>query len=276
MRWFRLHSKILNDPRVQSLDGDEFKMYINLLCHANERAEGGNLGNVSEICFALRETETAFQKRFIALQERELCVTDGETFHIPQWSKKQYKTDTSTERVRKHRKRSRNVTVTAPDTDTEYIKGLPNGSPKNKPPSDEIETAFKAYNNAAEQNDLPKAQRLTKSRKAAIGSRLKECGGLDGWNVALEKMAASEFLTGGNDRGWRANIDFISRQSSFTKLMEGEYDNREGKPNGQAANDSTNLRKKLADQHQRMFGGSSSGPEHSGSRGADIGAKQIG
>lgn len=138
--WFRMHHELLNDPKVQTLSDAEFKMYINLLCLASQRGENGDLGNVSDICFALRETKEAFHERFIALHQRGLIVTnetDGETFHIPKWRKRQYISDTSTDRVRKHRKRSKTVTVTPPDTDTdteqnreEYSQSAPDEWPE--------------------------------------------------------------------------------------------------------------------------------------------------
>lgn len=134
------------------------------------------------------------------------------------------------------------------------IKGLSNDKPKNKP-SCEISLAFKAYGEMAKKAGLPIAQRMTQQRKAAIGSRLKECGGLEGWQAFLDKVAGSEFLTGENDRGWKADLDFISRQSQFTKIMEGGHDNRERNSNGQAPKNCTReLRSKLAAQHERMFG----------------------
>lgn len=125
MQWFRLHNKLLNDPVVQNLSDKQFKIYINLLCHASIVDEDGCLGTIDEISFALRETKENVTSCFIALHDANLIVTsgtDGETFHIPQWKKKQYKSDTSTDRVRKHRqktKRSKTVTVTPPDTDTD-------------------------------------------------------------------------------------------------------------------------------------------------------------
>ncbi len=117
MKWCRLHADMLNDPKVQTLDPITFKYWINALCFAAERDEGGNLGNVSDIAFAFRETESNVSSRFMRLGERGLIETDGETFHIKKWGKRQYKSDTSTERVKQYRSRIRNVSVTPPDTE---------------------------------------------------------------------------------------------------------------------------------------------------------------
>ena len=92
----------------------------------------------------------------------------------------------------------------------------------------EIESAFSAYNEMAQRSGLPKAQRLTESRRKKLRRRLADAGGIEGWQAACEKVGASRFCCGQNDRGWVADLDFMLQESSFTKLMEGKYDNRGG------------------------------------------------
>lgn len=94
------------------------------------------------------------------------------------------------------------------------------------PGGDEITLAFDAYNSAASQSGWPQVQLLSKARRAALNARLKESGGIDGWKAALSRAQASGHCCGINDRGWVVNFDFLTKQSSFTKLMEGNYDNR--------------------------------------------------
>lgn len=99
--------------------------------------------------------------------------------------------------------------------------------------------ALDAYNAMAEKAGLAKAQRLTDQRRKQLAHRLRECGGLDGWNHAMAKVAASSFLTG-KVKPWRADLDFILQASSFTKIMEGSYDNKpapQRKPGGFSAQD---------------------------------------
>lgn len=94
--------------------------------------------------------------------------------------------------------------------------------------SDQISASFDAYNEAAEKGGWPKVQVRTKARVAALRGRLKDAGGIEGWRVALEKALASSHCCGKNDRGWTADFDFLTRQSSFAKLMEGSYNDRPG------------------------------------------------
>ncbi len=96
--------------------------------------------------------------------------------------------------------------------------------------AEEVALAVAAYNDTAQQAGWPAVQKLTPARRAALRSRLKEAGGLEGWQFALGKARASPHLCGQNDRGWRASFDFLTAQSSFAKLMEGNYDPRPANP----------------------------------------------
>ncbi len=75
-------------------------------------------------------------------------------------------------------------------------------------------------------------QKMTANRQRAFKARVKEAGWVDQVDAALERVAASPFLTGENDRGWKADIDWFLRPDSMTKIMEGKYD---GRPNGKPA-----------------------------------------
>lgn len=103
--------------------------------------------------------------------------------------------------------------------------------PRSKP-VDELQPSYDAFNEIAERAGWPKCQRRTPMRDAHLKRRLKEAGGLDGWIVALGKAEASDFLCGrappsDGRQPFFADIDFLLRESSFVKLMEGKYDNRD-------------------------------------------------
>jgi hypothetical protein len=90
----------------------------------------------------------------------------------------------------------------------------------------DIGQAVRAFNAVAERIGLPRVQKITDARRKALRKRLVDVGGLDGWAAALTKLEASAFCRGVNDRGWVADFDFLMRESSFVKLMEGKYDDR--------------------------------------------------
>lgn len=84
--------------------------------------------------------------------------------------------------------------------------------------------AFEAYNVTALECRLPQAAKLTPDRQRKIIARLKDYG-LEGWTRALANIEKSSFLTGTNDRGWRANLDFLLQPASFAKVHDGGYGN---------------------------------------------------
>lgn len=88
----------------------------------------------------------------------------------------------------------------------------------------ELRDAVAKYNLVAERTGLPKCQKLTGNRSSRLKARLSDCSGIEGWQVALEKLEASQFLLGANNNGWKADFDFLLQEKSFTKLMEGGYD----------------------------------------------------
>ncbi len=94
------------------------------------------------------------------------------------------------------------------------------------PLGEDAVTAVQLWNDLAERIGHPKVQVVSKARHRSLVKRLAECGGLDGWRVALAKVEASAFLRGANDRGWRADFDFMLQAKSFTRVMEGCYDDK--------------------------------------------------
>ena len=84
--------------------------------------------------------------------------------------------------------------------------------------------AFEAWNATAAKCGLAQAAKLTPDRKRKIISRLKDYGP-DGWAQALAHIERSSFLTGKNDRDWRATLDFLLQPASFSKVHDGTYGN---------------------------------------------------
>ena len=86
--------------------------------------------------------------------------------------------------------------------------------------------AVEIYNSKAKETGWPQVQKITKPRRAKLAARLKEVDGIDGWRVAIEKASASDFLTGKTPRPFFASFDWIVTPANFTKIMEGNYGNR--------------------------------------------------
>jgi len=73
-------------------------------------------------------------------------------------------------------------------------------------------------------------RKLTDSRRRAFRVRAKDPDWTAQLDEALRRVAESDFLTGLNARGWRADLSWFLRPDSVTKLLEGAYDNHDGRP----------------------------------------------
>lgn len=91
--------------------------------------------------------------------------------------------------------------------------------------ADEIKLAFDNYNALAERIGLSRAQRLNDQRKSKLRARLRDAGGIAGWDAALDRLAASKYCRG-EVNGFKADLDFLLQETTFIRLMEGRYDDR--------------------------------------------------
>lgn len=104
--WFRMHNEVLNDPKVQALSPEDFRTWVNLMCLIScHRSEDGAIPSIDDAAFALRMSANDTQAALIRLSVAGLIDTDGQSYAIHGWSKRQYKSDVSTERVKRFRQR---------------------------------------------------------------------------------------------------------------------------------------------------------------------------
>jgi len=104
MMWFRFYSGALDDPKVQRLTGDLFKVWVNLLCLANESEERGTLPSNDDIAFRLRlDDQQAADALRVLIRAGLLDQDEDGALHIHGWEARQKKSDDVTARVHKHR-----------------------------------------------------------------------------------------------------------------------------------------------------------------------------
>ena len=123
--WFRFYTEVLNDPKAQKLDPHIFKMWVNFLCVASDN--NGVLPDIAELAYVTRcDENTVTEASRILIEADLLTVTKnqyGEVLSPKNWAKRQYKSDSSADRMRRHRANKKSVTsdvtVTPPETDTE-------------------------------------------------------------------------------------------------------------------------------------------------------------
>ena len=92
-------------------------------------------------------------------------------------------------------------------------------------------SVFMLWNNTMVRN-IPRITKMTPGRKEKVRQRVSEMGG---WKEAknvipecFKKINASDFCNGST--GWTASFDwFFANDKNWTKVLEGNYDNRRGK-----------------------------------------------
>ena len=136
MQWFRYYVEALNDPKVQLLSSDLFRSWINLLCIA--RQYNGKLPPTSDVAFKLRISEEDAARTVRDLAKIGLFdeAPDG-TFKAHNWNNRQYQSDVSTSRVKRHREggvkrcreRGEDAAVTAPEQSRDRAETEQTSSP---------------------------------------------------------------------------------------------------------------------------------------------------
>ncbi len=107
----------------------------------------------------------------------------------------------------------------------------PNGGrrPKPKPPevtADLLNDLAAAWNDMARQHGLAQVSEVTAKRATMLRARINERWKADPmgkWAAYLAAIAASPFLRGENQRGWKANFDWAIRPDSPVRVAEGRY-----------------------------------------------------
>lgn len=122
-----MYAEFASDAKVQSMDETLQRRFIMFLC-LNCSGEFERLSD-DELAFALRISVDELVKTREVFKQKRFLDADGK---IRSWNKRQYKSDSSTERVQKHRERQRNghetlqerpqIQITDTDTDSERTK----------------------------------------------------------------------------------------------------------------------------------------------------------
>lgn len=70
--------------------------------------------------------------------------------------------------------------------------------------------------------------KLNQFRISQILERFKEEPNLNYWKEVVIKISQSDFLTGGNQRAWRANFDWLLKPGNHYKIIEGQFNGENG------------------------------------------------
>ena len=130
--WFRLYSEFVHDPKIQMMSEAMQRRFVMLLCD-----------RCSDVLVTLSDDEMAYRWHISPAELAEtkaLFIAKGfieDDWSVVNWNKRQFVSDSSTERTRRYRERKRTSQVTVgdgcdmpdTDTDTEQIQNREESNP---------------------------------------------------------------------------------------------------------------------------------------------------
>lgn len=103
--------------------------------------------------------------------------------------------------------------------------GVKPSSPNNISLNTQINNIKDMYNEIC--ISFPRCTALSNNRKTSIKARLNTYT-LEDIKKVFTLAEQSDFLKGKNDRNWSANFDWLLKDSNFAKVLDGNYNNKQG------------------------------------------------
>ena len=173
-RWFRFYDDAINDPKILRLSDANFRAWVTLLCLASKN--DGVLPSTNDIALVLRMKPNKVAEWLAMLTAAGLVDNDKGSFCPHNWNARQFKSDVSTERVKRFRNGQRNVSSTvsetAPETEqkqsteTEQKESSRAVAPSDDWPKDFGDQFWQAYPRKTEK--LAAMKKLASVRKSGV------------------------------------------------------------------------------------------------------------
>lgn len=235
MQWFRLYSRIIDDDKLRLLAFEDRWHFVALCCLKSDGLLDEAQGDLRTRRIAVKLGVQVRELDEIGRRLREVGLVD-ETLCPANWDALQFRTDSSTDRVKAYRKRHKKqqpetvkrdetVSVTAQETeaDTETEEESPKGDrPSGDGRSLKPEHVFEFYQKLAGELGLPVPRDFTPERRQLTRGRVSQYA-LDDFQTVFGKCRDSPFLRGDKGRT-PLNFDWIMKKANFQKTLEGNYD----------------------------------------------------
>lgn len=247
--WLKLRETFFNETYIKAMrtfkNGDSLVLtYLEMALYSlksNGVIERGELtpSLADEISIAINEPVPRVKKAIEMLTKARVAELDGDRLYLTEMMKLMGSESTSAERMRRLRSRKSeelpppqcDSAVTSPaaksvTTEIELEKELETDSDAPSPPvgetrgCDEVVSQFNSICVS-----LNKVSGMTEPRRKAVQSALQAVG-QEKLTELFRKAEASDFLTKRNSTGWKAGFDWLMKPENYTKVLEGNYDNR--------------------------------------------------
>lgn len=239
--WLKLKEDFFEEKQIKYLrklpDGDKLVIAYLKMQLKSLKTEGFIKydsilpSNIEELSMILDEDINIVTLLIKALQQvGAIEILDDGSFYMIAMQDLIGKEGASAERVRKFRERQKqneikmlqgntNITNCNTEIEKEIEKEIELDIEKDKK-INKYNDVVEIYNTYC--TNLAQVQKLTEKRKIAINKLLKEIN-LEQFKEICAIANKSDFLTGNNDRNWKADFDFIIRPDKAVSILEGKY-----------------------------------------------------
>lgn len=218
-RWWRAYDEAVDDPKLILLTDQQHRAWFNLCCIASQG--GGALPAVAVIAVKLRVKPD--KAKHVVAELAALGLVDhveGGKFEMHNWSGRQFKSDVSTDRVKRFRNGERNVSSAVSETVSETETERPQSQKEQKTDTETERVLSLRSENAAEKKSRKKpASRMPDDWKP----QKMDCGyGLSGAEIHREferfknNARQNDRSCSNWDAAWRnwclKAVEFLGRQ----------------------------------------------------------------
>lgn len=234
-RWYRAYEGTVTDAKLgEAALVAEVSRSVSIAawhCVLESAACVNNCGSIDttprRVAVVLCEPPARIEALFAAFTELGLlsgsCVTA--------WKKRQFESDKSTERSRKHRQAKGNSDATLqqqeatpPETETETeVLSSNEDSPSGDEPKLTPEHVFEGYRTLAAELGLAVPRDLTPERRQLVKGRITQYP-LEDFQAVFQRCRGSPFLRGDRDGGTPLTFDWLMKKANFQKVLEGNYE----------------------------------------------------
>ena len=248
IKWIKITTDMFDNRKIKHLrrlpgGNDMALIWVMLLAIAGRCNAGGLLYLTESIPYTpqMLANELGFpdetvENALAEMEQLQMIEEAGEFFRITGWEEHQnidgLDRVREQNRLRKQRQREKTKGEVKPCRVMEK-------RPERKQEADPVDKAEEAtcgqvvelYHSICV--SYPRVRTVSETRKKAIKARLKAYK-LDDFRALFEKAEASDFLNGANARNWSATFDWLIADVNMAKVIDGNYDNREKRPEAAA------------------------------------------
>jgi hypothetical protein len=236
MDWLRLHTDLIDDPKMARLSDKEFRIFIFLLCFARESSADGTIkGELPDLAWRIRIDETAIKTCIDALVKLKVVTHKNSCISFVNWQKRQPLSDSSAERVKRYRKKQCNVTETLPKRPSNVIEQNRTDTEQNRTDTDAetLHDTQKIFDLIS--SEIPEAEGSNQITEPMLFDKLDSFlqsyptfQNLTIWQQYLGKIKQSDFLMGRGDEVKQPplSVSWIVRPENAMDVMDGKYKNR--------------------------------------------------